>query len=204
MRLLQGRPQDGGVHQEPLMKEVVAFVEAGLGPARLASLKGDDDDMQQFWLGVLEALPRMRGAPDVGFLISSGYGSVRNARRAERTASGMTVCSGCGAHWGYRQRECPRCGSELSREVRVSEFSEEVRGVRGRESEVDLRLTVEAFVETLEGTERRVAKRWLLDRADLYHENHGKVIAAELGVSAAYVSAVKKAIRARFASWINR
>jgi hypothetical protein len=63
-------------------------------------------------------------------------------------------------------------------------------------------MDVELFVLTL--TTRRlryVATRWLIQRADLYYDNHLEQIAVELGISAPAVAKVKKRIRAAFKAW---
>jgi hypothetical protein len=184
------------------MKDLVAAVEAGLGPDRLARLKRNPDSYQQFWLGVLEARLRLDGVRDsVPFLISNGYGAVRNMHRAEGSFSRFRVCPECGRVYGYRVRECRRCGSETAASVRHSEYGDwhsappEDDGLLG----IDL----DIFMGGLCGQELYVACRWLLDRADLYYDNHLVQIAQELGLTPARVAQIKGSVRRRLREWLN-
>ena len=189
------------------MRELIPAIEGALGAERLGRLRRDEDAYQQFWLGVLEALPRVDWSREaLGYLISSGYGAVRNMRRAEDSRSRMRVCPGCGAHLGNRTRECPRCGRETDGAVRVSYLARpdgsdlEVVDERHWPSP-DLRVDVEAFMETLSGREAYVARRWLVERADLTCQNHVRQIAFEMGVSQARVSQLKAKVRDQFRGW---
>ena len=65
-------------------------------------------------------------------------------------------------------------------------------------------LDVPAFVETLEGRARYVARRWMINRADLYFVNYQKQIAVELGISAPRVAQIVKSLKAGFVAWVNR
>ena len=69
---------------------------------------------------------------------------------------------------------------------------------RGDEDKKTLEMDIARFVDTLYGNEKYVAKRWLVDRADLRYDNHCKQLALELGCSAPYVAAVKKSIREKW------
>lgn len=179
---------------------LVAEVEEGLGPERLSRLRADPDSMQQFWLGVLKAARRADPGRDrVAFLISNGYGEVRNGRRSDRTWRGMRACRSCGAVLSYRSVTCPRCGSETEAMARVQSF-EEWHGPVG-DADRDFKLDVESFVSTLSGLELEVARRWLVMRYDLTSVNYLKRIAQEVGRTPARVAQVVKRLRLKFRAW---
>lgn len=182
------------------MRQLIIAVEEGLGAERLARLKRDPDAYQQFWLGVLEAVSRINPDKDmVAYLISSGYGAVRNMRRSERTWSSMKVCPECGKIYGYRKRVCPECGVELKTEARHSEYQDWHQAPS--EPDVDLLMEINVFVETLSGPDAYVARRWMVERADLLFKNHLAQIALELGVSSPRVAFIKKRIKQKFLEW---
>ena len=182
------------------MRQLIVTIEEGLGPERLAKLKRDSDAFQQFWLGVLEAVSRIDPDKDmVAYLISSGYGAVRNMRRSDRTWSSMKTCPECGRVFGYRRKACPECGVELRVEARHSEYQDWHQAPLG--SDADLLMEVEMFVETLSGLDAYVARRWMVERADLLFKNHLTQIASELGVSSPRVAFIKKRIKQKFLEW---
>lgn len=183
------------------MRELIPTIEQGLGDRRLSSLRRDPDAYQQFWLGVLEALARVDWSREtVGFLISSGYGAVDNMRRAERSKSRVKVCPECGRTYGYRTLTC-RCGAELESRGRVAAYEDVHPSARAED--LDLHIDIKTYVELLSGREAYVARRWLLDRADLLYANHLKQIAWELGVSVARVAQIKGAVRLGLVRWLN-
>jgi hypothetical protein len=184
------------------MKDLVAAVEAGLGPDRLARLRRNPDSYQQFWLGVLEARLRLDGIREsVPFLISNGYGAVRNMRRAESSFQQLRVCPECGRVYGNRKKECPECYVPTVAETRHSEYAE---WHSPQCSEPDLlRADLEAFVCGQSGSRAYVARRWLLDRADLYYTNHLEQIAGELGLTSARVAQIKASVRGELRLWLN-
>lgn len=185
------------------LRNLIPAVEQELGPERLARLRRDPDAYQQFWLGVLEATARVDWTREsLAFLISNGFGAVRNMRRSERSWNGMKVCRSCGKTYGYRAKTCLRCGAELETQVRLSEFDDLLPSREDRS--VEAILDVKAFVETLDGKARYVARRWMLERADLYYVNYQKQIAFELGVSAPRVAQIVKALKAGFVTYVNR
>jgi len=191
------------------MRELISTIEGALGPERLARLRADDDVYQQFWLGVLEALGRADlSREQVGFLISNGYGAVRNMRRAENSRSRYRSCPNCGHTLGNRTVRCPDCGEATVGAARLSSTTTAEGAVLDLpdssypvEGPVDLRLDVESFLKTLSGTDLYVGRRWLRDRADLLYKNHLAQIAFELGVSKPRVAQVKARVREAFRRW---
>lgn len=185
------------------MKDIVPVIEAGLGRERLVRLRRDPDAYQEFWLGVLEAMSRVDRSRDAtAFLISNGYGAVRNMRRAERTKSRLKLCPECKGSFAYRRTECPWCGAELQPEARTSEYVDVEPARDG--PDLDFLADVESFVRSLSGNDAYVARRWMIDRADLLYANHLRQIAAELGVSAPYVAKIKGRVRRAFLSFYYR
>jgi len=181
--------------------DMVHEIEQGLGQDRLQKLKRNEDNYQIFWLGVLEHRQSVdRSRDPIPYLIACGYGAIANARLKENSRQKMRVCDRCGHVFPYRSSHCPHCHDENRTESRLTsttlpDGNECEFECDSGEDAILLGLDVERFVNTLHGNERFVARRWLIDRADLKYDNHCKQIALELGCSAPYVARVKKAIR---------
>jgi len=185
------------------MKELIIVIEAALGPSRLSALKRNEDSYQDFWLGVLEAYERVDWERDpIAFLISSGYGTIRNARRSGWTADRFRHCPSCGRILGYRSVVCPKCGCETESDHRHQVMLAEPASKP--EHDLDLAMTIEQFVATLTGNKKHVAKRWMIDRADLLYQNYSKQLAFELGVSAPRVAQIVSKLKQEFQAFINR
>jgi len=185
------------------MRDLIPVIEAALGPSRLAALKRNEDQYQDFWLGVLEAYNRVDWDRDaIAYLITSGYGAVRNAKRSGWTADRFRHCPACGKVQGYRAVRCSRCGAETQSEVRHHTILMEPESGSGPDR--DLRMTIEQFVETLSGNRRYIAKRWMLDRADLLYQNYSKQLAFELGISAPRVAQIVSRLKRDFQVYLNR
>ena len=184
------------------MRELIPLIEEALGSDRLARLRRDEDAHQDFWVGVLEGLERVDWDRDaVAFLITAGYGAVRNAKRSKWTRDRYRICPSCGRVVGYRHVQCSHCGAETESGIRHSEYeTSEARP----EPDRDLVIDIQRFVATLSGPTAYVARRWMIDRLDLLSVNHTKQIAAELGVSAPRVAQIKKVIKSEFMSYLNR
>lgn len=186
---------------------LVREIEVALGPDRLFYLKKNEDAYQQFWLGVLEAFGRMDKDRDfIGFLVSNGYGAVRNMNRSEYSKSKMRYCPSCGKRLGYRTKICPFCNSETETKTRnisiVNRDGEFIEYEDDRPSrDIDLSLDIDTFLLTLEGNQQYIARRWMKDRADLLFANHVKQLAFELEISAPRVVQIKNIIRKKFKSW---
>lgn len=178
---------------------LVIMIEGGLGPERVRDLKRKEDEYQIFWVGVLEAIPRAKSGDPVPYLITAGYGAVKNYRRAENTKQYYKVCPNCGTEYGYRITVCRKCGVETENRVRQIEYLD--RHESNFHHAIEERVMLEQFVDGLEGRQRYVAKRWLLDRADIYFDNHIKQIAVELGISAPAVAKYKKQIKRQLMAW---
>jgi len=189
------------------VRDLIPTIEGALGPDRVARLKKDEDAYQQFWIGVLEALGRADlNRETVGFLISNGYGAVRNMRKAGNSRSRMKACPSCGRICGNRTVTCPGCGAETVGSARVvstslpeggeADFpSPQYRGAH------DLSIDVWLFLRTLSGRDLYVARRVMVDRADLLFKNHLAQIGFELGVSKQRVSQIKVRVREAFRRW---
>ena len=181
--------------------DIVAQIEQGLGTDRLAKLKKNEDNYQIFWVGVLEHRHSVDPSRDpIPYLISCGYGAVANARLSENTRTKVRVCDKCGKVYSYRYSHCPCCAEESRTESRLvsttlADGTEYEFEFASDEDKIILDADISRFIQKLYGNERYIAKRWLIDRADLKYDNHCKQIALELGCSAPYVARVKKAIR---------
>ena len=181
--------------------DLVKTIEDALGEKRLHKLQRNEDEYQIFWVGVLEHRYNVDKDRDpIPYLISCGYGAIRNARLMENTRTKVRTCPDCGRVYSYRYSHCPYCRVESQTERRVfstalPDGSEMEFETQSAEEQLILDLDIARFVETLHGNEQYVARRWLIDRADLKYANHLKQIALELGCSAPYVARVKKSIR---------
>lgn len=181
--------------------DLIKQIEDGLGYKRLTNLKRHEDDYQIFWVGVLEHRKDVDTERDpIPYLISCGYGAIRNEALKENTRNKLRYCPCCGKEFSYRRTECPECRAETITDCRV--YSSTLKSGDEMEFEqtdsvlarIDDQIDLENFVAGLFGKEQYVAKRWILDRADLKYDNHLKQIALELGCSAPYVAKVKKEI----------
>lgn len=178
--------------------KLVGIIVSELGE-RIKYLRSNEDLYQTFWVGVLEAIPNMDTSRDViPYLISKGFGAVRNYKRSAMSVELATYCEHCGKYFGFRTRTCSECGSELKLIRRFSEYED----YHTKPSDDILnKIMIEQFVKTLEGKQKYVAKRWLIDRADLMYTNYSKQLASELGVSAPNISAKVKKIKQKFRVW---
>lgn len=189
--------------------DIVVQIEQGLGADRLKKLKRNEDNYQIFWLGVLEHRNNVDPNRDpIPYLIACGYGAIANARLKENTRQKIRICDKCGKSYSYRYSHCPRCAEESRTENRLmsttlADGSEYEFEFQSDEDRLILDLDIARFVQTLHGNEQYVAKRWLIDRADLKYDNHCKQIALELGCSAPYVARVKKAIRKKLTNYYS-
>ena len=183
--------------------DIVQQIEHVLGTDRVRQLKKNDDNYQIFWLGVLEHRKDVDCTRDpIPYLISCGYGAIRNEYLKSNTRDKMRVCPHCGRSYTYRYARCPKCGADSVTERRVFsstlEDNSEMEFEDGRTTDVLLSIDIDFFISTLHGNEQYVARRWLKDRADLMYDNHLKQIALEMGCSAPYVARVKKSIRSKW------
>lgn len=189
------------------MRELISTIEAALGQDRLARLKRDEDAYQQFWLGVLEAYHRIDlNRESVGFLVSNGYGAIRNMRRAENSRGRVRSCPRCGRVYGNRTMECPRCMHPTDGSVRTSSTAaatgEEMDFEDGRQSSyLELSIDIETFLGGLEGKRLYLARRWLVDRADMMYKNHLSQLAFEMGISKPRAAQIKVEVRDAFRRW---
>lgn len=97
---------------------------------------------------------------------------------------------------------CPECGGETESEIRCSEMKLEPPARERRDA--DLAMTLEQFVDTKVDKERYIARRWLLDRADLRYQNYQKQIAYEIKLSAPRVAQIVTKLKREFQLFLNR
>ena len=174
--------------------DLVVMIENGLGEERLRKLKKNEDDYQNFWLGVLEHRKDSDGRDPIPYLICCGYGAIRNARLSENTKRKMKVKDG-------KMKSYRSDGETVVRLVSATKENGEQWDFESKDRDKNFELDIERFLSTLHGNERYVARRWLLDRADLMYDNHCKQIALEMNCSAPYVARVKKSIRNKWKNW---
>jgi hypothetical protein len=180
----------------------IKTIEEVLGD-RLKYLKRDEDKLQTFWMGVLEAIPRMKiDNAEVNFLISAGYGAIRNWERSKNTERFFKFCPTCGRKYAYRVVSCSHCKNT---DLNIDLYDvEEDNHLYSDPDHADLIMTIEQYVQTIDGRKQYVAQRWLIERADLMFANHIKQIAFELGISAPAVAKYKKTIRAEFQEFLRK
>lgn len=174
--------------------DLVISIEQALGEERLRKLKKNDDIYQTFWLGVLEHRKDCDKRDPIPYLICCGYGAVRNARLSENTRRKMRIKNGKVSSYRSEGEVAMRLLSTTKDDGCEWEFESYDR-------DKDLDIDIIRFIDSLHGNEKYVAKRWLLDRADLMSDNHCKQIAMELNCSAPYVARVKKSIRNKWKAW---
>ncbi len=159
-----------------------------------------EDQYQTFWVGVMKAYKDADPSRDIiPYLIMRGFGEVRNELRRHWSYEHYKYCPECGSMFVYRKHTCSKCQHELISDWRHVEYIDHQR----EQHDPTDKLFIEQFVLTLVGPRRYVAKRWLLDRADLMCENHIKQIAFELGVTEAAVAKHKRKIKQAFLVFLH-
>jgi len=108
-------------------------------------------------------------------------------------------CDQCNRFYGFRTVRCRECGSEMRITSRMLVYKDYEHG--DYDPDMIIKISMEQFVETLDGKYRYIAKRWLLDRVDLMYDNHLKQLALELGMSAPRIAKLKKSVRERYIEW---
>jgi|GEM_PF-4044890 len=182
--------------------DLVKVIEDGLGKDRLRKLQKNSDNYQQFWIGVLKATKRVDWSKDfIGFLISNGYGEIRNAYRAEYTKTKYRVCLKCHKIYNYRTLACPCCGEELITEQKIFPYIDDIDSPVIEN--IDEKIDFERFVNTLQGQEAYIGKRWIIDRVDLYYNNHLKQLSKEMKLSIPRICQIKRKIRDKFKIWVE-
>jgi hypothetical protein len=158
----------------------------------------DEELTQVFWLGVYKSIKTVDWEKDpIKYLTNGGNQEIKNYILVNYRKSLVKYCNSCGRYVSFRKFFCPRCNTEL---IIINRFVEFVDSVHEDDAIID-KVMIEQFVGILENTEFYVAKRWLLERADLYEQNHLKTIAIELNISAPRVAQIKNKIRKKFKEW---
>ena len=185
------------------LEDLVRQIESRLG-SRKNYLRKDPDAYQDFWLGVMESIPKATKTADpVPYLINKGYGRAWQNRRSESRHSHVSYCKKCDQYHTFTRLACPECGSELEYLNRRDFIDQGHFLPTSKDEDVTLRLTIEQFIEQLDGKMRYVAKRWMLDRADLMYDNYCKQLSAEVGIGASGIAKIVKKIRRAFQVWYN-
>jgi hypothetical protein len=194
-------------------ENLVKMVEQGLGPKRLASLKKDEDSYQNFWIGVLKSLPRSDKYEDkIPYLIRSGYGEISDAYRVDARKEFRKWCPKCRKFHSVSRIYCPKCGEELDVVNRNDSLDTEYAPqIADRQwNDLDLGMDIRKFVQyvnrlyragEVDGRFHHVTVRWLVNRVDLFEDNHSVTLAQELGCTPQNISRIKKQIRELFSEY---
>jgi len=162
------------------------------------------DQYQIFWIGVMKALKDVDTDRDIiPYLILRGFGEVKNDRRSQFSKKYYKYCPDCGTVYVFRKNKCNSCDGELKIDSRYESYEDELHHHYEDQNDVLNKVMLQDFVGTLSGRKQYIAKRWLVDRADLMHDNHLKQIGFELGISAVAVANHKKKIKQRFLHWYH-
>jgi hypothetical protein len=167
---------------------------------RIAGKRLQPDQVQTFWLGVMEAEARAREENREDFLFLSGLNKVRDENRRDWSRKLERICDVCGTRYGYRgQTTC--CGEPTRtrrRQIETEWFEVPVDGV-----DPSIMISIEQYVMRQVGTKHEVAQRFLLDRYDIFYTNYSRKIADEVGISPPAVSRWVKSIRAELKDWLG-
>ena len=177
--------------------KLIPIIKDLLG-AKYWDLKKDEDKEQTFWLGVAKALHEVDFSQNpIEYLILSGWNEVRNYNKHTWSRDIVRYCIKCNKYHGYRTSCCPVCGEKMPTIKRDKILLD----IHRYEECHDNKINIDMFIKSLSGKLRYIAKRWLIDRADLMYDNHSKQLAYELGISAPRISFYKKKIRTKFKEW---
>jgi len=189
------------------MDDLMSRINRTLG-SRNERLKTNPDNYQNFWLGVLEAIPKAtKTANPIPYLISKGYFMIHQKKRSENRHSYVAYCPNCGEFFNFTANECPACKGDLEYFNRRDDMGSDVDGgfiPQQLDRDITLQLTIEQFVDQLpEGRDKYIAKRWLLDRIDLLVDNYCKELAMEIGIHSTNVAKRITRIKSAFRIWYN-
>jgi hypothetical protein len=167
---------------------------------RISRKKLQPDQVQTFWVGVMEAESRSNAEGREDFLFLSGLNRVRDENKRDWSRKLERYCEVCGTRYGYRgQRTC--CGRATV--TRHRQIKSEWLEIPINEVDPSITISIEQYVMQQGGTKREVAQRFLLDRYDIFYENYSRKIADEVGISPPAVSRWVKSIRADLRDWLG-
>lgn len=166
-----------------------------------------DEELQQvFWLGVMRKIDRCQWAPSlhpIRFLTTQGANEVRHWIQKQYSVNLQRYCSECNRFYGYRHEWCDIHHKELPVRGRYSVYVDALRG--SPDEDVIEEYSMEQFVKFLGRFESEsvvhVAQRWLVDRVDIYYDNHSKQLALELDLTPPRIAQIKKHIREILLEW---
>ena len=168
---------------------------------RYRNLHGGDLE-QIFWVGVLEAVLRMKPHSEktnqIHYLLTCGFGKVKTYRRSEWNYRLVNWCLECKRWVGFSS---PHIHPVITF-PKADEYVES-KHVDDFEKRVDLQIMLQEFVRLLGGNERYVAKRFLLDRIDLVDAHPIELVAGELGCHRTRVSQYRSRIKRKLRSWLT-
>jgi hypothetical protein len=186
-------------------EEVLARVSEGLG-YRLNVLLDNEDDYQNFWLGVYEAIKMADFTRDVvPYLIIKGYSKISQERRRDNRHIYVAYCGNCNRYRKHYQSECYLCHGSLQYMSRC-EAVEDTTGyvmdidryvkkhhieLRSSDEDIINRLAVEQYIDRLGNEDKRyahIAKRLFIDRVDLLVDNYCKQLSRETGMGVSTIA----------------
>ena len=179
-------------------EEVFTRVSEGLGRQFNVLLK-NEDDYQNFWLGVYEAIKMADFTRDVvPYLITKGYYKISEERRRDNKHIYVAYCENCNRYRKHYQSECYRCHGSLQYMSRCELVEDIARYVekhhielRSSDEDIVNRLAVEQYIDRLGNEDERyahIAKRLFIDRVDLLVDNYCKQLSKETGMGVSTIA----------------
>lgn len=172
-------------------EEVLVIVSEGLGH-RLNILLSNEDNYQNFWLGVYEAIELADFTGDVvPYLIIKGYSKISQESRRNNRHIFVGYCKNCNHYCKHYQSECHRCHGQLLYEPRRRCIETSPIEFASNDEDITTRLAVEQYIDRLGNEDKRyayIAKRLFIDRVDLLVDNYCKQLSKETGMGVSTIA----------------
>lgn len=172
-------------------EEVLVRVSEGLG-SRLNILLSNEDNYQNFWLGVYEAIEVADFTRDVvPYLIAKGYSKISQENCRNNKHLFVAYCENCKRHCKHYQSECRKCHGQLQYKSRCSSVEDGHIELHTSDEDITTRLAVEQYIDRL-GNEDKIsayiAKRVFLDHVGLFVDNYCKQLSKETGMGVSTIA----------------
>jgi len=172
-------------------EEVLVRVSEGLGH-RLNVLSNNEDNYQNFWVGVYEAIDMADFTRDVvPYLIAKGYSKISQESRRDNRHIYVAYCGNCNRYRKHYQSECHKCHGSLQYKSRCDYIEDNPIELGSSDEDIVNRLAVEQYVDRLGNEDKRyayIAKRLFLDRVDLLVDNYCKQLSKETGMGVSTIA----------------
>jgi hypothetical protein len=187
-------------------EEVLVRVSEGLG-YRLNVLLRNEDNYQNFWVGVYEAIDMADFTRDVvPYLIAKGYSKISQESYRNNRHIYVAYCRNCNRYCKHYRSECRKCHGSLQYKARCEYIGDNPIELSSSDEDIVNRLAVEQYIDRLGNEDKRyayIAKRLFLDRVDLLVDNYCKQLSKETGMGVSTIANRVIKIRRELSSYMS-